>query len=166
MLAIRLQRTGRKGLAQYRVIVQEARLHPSSGRVVALLGSFDPHTKKATITKDKTEFYLSHGAQPSPRVVRLLTAEGISMPKWVETPPAKSKTIRNAEKLRKNRPAESAAPAEAPAESAEPAAEAETEATEAAEEQAETTADNTETSEPEATETATENESEQSEDKA
>jgi len=71
MLAIRLQRTGRSGHAQFRVIVQEARLSPKSGKVVALLGSYNPHTKQASVIKDKAEFYLNHGAQPSPRVVRL-----------------------------------------------------------------------------------------------
>ena len=35
MLAIRMQRTGRKGHAQFRVIVQESRRTPTSGNVVA-----------------------------------------------------------------------------------------------------------------------------------
>ena len=44
MLAIRMQRTGRKGHAMFRVVVQESRLTPTSGRVVAMLGSYDPHS--------------------------------------------------------------------------------------------------------------------------
>ena len=39
MLAIRLQRLGRKGLPVYRIAVQESQRHPSSGRVVAYVGS-------------------------------------------------------------------------------------------------------------------------------
>ena len=39
MLAIRLQRVGRQGYATYRLAVQEANRHPSSGRVVAYVGS-------------------------------------------------------------------------------------------------------------------------------
>ena len=39
MLAIRLQRLGRKAYPVYRVAVQEAQRHPSSGRVVAYVGS-------------------------------------------------------------------------------------------------------------------------------
>lgn len=116
MLAIRLQRTGRKGHAQFRVVVQDSRRTPSSGRVVALLGSFNPHTKTTTIDKEKAEFYLKNGAQPSERVVRLFKAEGIKLPSWVKLPANKERTTRNIEKLRKNRPAEVASE-EAPAES-------------------------------------------------
>lgn len=45
MLAIRMQRVGRKGHPEYRVVVQDARLTPSSGRVVARVGHYNPHTK-------------------------------------------------------------------------------------------------------------------------
>lgn len=112
MLAIRLQRTGRKGHAQFRVVVQDARLTPTSGKVVALLGNYNPHTKQAVLAKNKAEFYLSHGAQPSPRVARLLKAEGIRLPDWVKEPAQKERTVRNPEKLRKNRPADAEAPKE------------------------------------------------------
>lgn len=130
MLAIRMQRTGRKGHAQFRVVVQDSRRTPTSGRVVAALGHFNPHTKSAVIDKEKAAFYLDHGAQPSDRVARLLKSEGVKLPKWVKLTTAKQGTTRNAEKLRKNRPAEEAAPQEAAAD--EPAAEkAETPAKEA-----------------------------------
>ncbi len=118
MLAIRMQRTGRKKHAMFRVVVQESRVTPSSGKVVAYLGSYDPHTKAATLEKEKAAFYLEHGAQPSDRVVRLLTSEGVKLPTWVVAASKKTGTIKNAEKLRKNQPA---APKE---EVAEPAAEA------------------------------------------
>ena len=72
MLAIRLQRLGRKGYPVYRVAVQESQRHPSSGRVVAYVGSYNPHTKAVKLDKEKIEKYLSTGAQPSPRVVKLL----------------------------------------------------------------------------------------------
>jgi small subunit ribosomal protein S16 len=109
-----MQRTGRKGHAQFRIVVQDSRLTPTSGRYVALLGSYDPHAKTTTLVKDKAEFYLSHGAQPSDRVVRLFQAEGVKLPEWVKLPSTdKKRDIRNAEKLRKNQPKEEAAPAEA-----------------------------------------------------
>lgn len=111
MLAIRMQRLGRKGHPTYRIVVQDVRQTPSSGKYVALLGSYDPHTKQNTLVKDKAEFYLTHGAQPSERVARLLTAEGITLPSWVKQPSAHTRTVRNAEKLRKNQPAETEAPA-------------------------------------------------------
>ncbi len=113
MLAIRMQRTGRKGHAMFRVVVQESRLTPSSGRVVANLGSYDPHTKQTTLVKDKAAYYLSNGAQPSDRVARLLKKEGVKLPAWVKLEADKARKLRNPEKLRKNKPAEEKA-AEAP----------------------------------------------------
>ena len=83
MLAIRLQRVGRKGYPVYRVAVQEAQRHPSSGRVVAYVGSYNPHTKDATIQVELAQKYLDNGAQPSPRVVKLLKDGGVKLPKWV-----------------------------------------------------------------------------------
>jgi small subunit ribosomal protein S16 len=105
MLAIRLQRLGRKGYPVYRLAVQESQRHPSSGRVVAYVGSYDPHTKKATIQNDAAQKYLDNGAQPTPRVVKLLKDAGVKLPSWVkEFETTKQKTTRNAEKLRKNQP--------------------------------------------------------------
>lgn len=106
MLAIRMQRTGRKGHASFRVIVQDSRQAPNSGRVVAQIGHYDPHTKAASVNKDKATFYLEHGAQPSLRVARLFQGEGIKLPKWVVVGSEKTRDIRNPEKLRKNRPAD------------------------------------------------------------
>lgn len=119
MLAIRLQRIGRKGYPVYRLAVQESQRHPSSGRVVAYVGSYNPHTKEAKVQVEAAQKFLDNGAQPSPRVVRLLKDAGVKLPTWVKQPVSdKSKTIRNAEKLRKNQPkeepvAEEATPAEA-----------------------------------------------------
>jgi len=106
MLAIRLQRTGRKGHAQYRVVVQESRLTPTSGRVVYRLGNYDPHAKVLNIDKDKVGFYLEHGAQPSDRVARLLNNNGVKLPDWVAISQPIERKLRNPDKLRKNRPAE------------------------------------------------------------
>lgn len=113
-----MQRTGRKGHAMFRVVVQDSRLTPTSGKVVAMLGSYDPHAKTATIDKDMAAKFLGNGAQPSDRVVRLLTAEGLEMPKWVKTATAKTGAIRNPEKLRRNQPKEEAPAEEAAAEEA------------------------------------------------
>lgn len=118
MLAIRLQRTGRKGHAQYRVVVQDSRLTPTSGRVVYRLGNYDPHTKELNIDKEKVDFYLNNGAQPSDRVARLLQKNDVKLPSWVSVSEPVKRDIRNPEKLRKNRPAEE--PAEAPTDESTP----------------------------------------------
>ncbi len=106
MLSIRLQRTGRKGHAQYRVLVQDSRWSPTSGKFVAKLGHYNPHTKEAVIDKEKAQTFLANGAQPSDRVVKVFTAEKIELPSWVEQAGKKSKAIRNPEKLRRNQPKE------------------------------------------------------------
>ena len=120
MLAIRLQRIGRKGQPVYRVAVQEGHRHPSSGRVVAYVGSYNPHSKAVTFNTEKVLFYLKNGAQPTPRVVRLLASEKVELPAWVkqQTESGKKRAIRNPEKLRKNQPKKEEAPKEAPAEEA------------------------------------------------
>jgi small subunit ribosomal protein S16 len=110
MLAIRMQRLGRKGHPTYRVVVQDVRQAPTSGKYVAHLGSYDPHTKTSTLVKDKAQFYLDHGAHPSDRVAQLFSAEGIKLPTWVQEPTKHSRATRNPEKLRKNQPAEAATP--------------------------------------------------------
>lgn len=114
MLAIRLQRIGRQGYPVYRVAVQESQRHPSSGRVVAYVGAYNPHTKEVKLDTDKVEFYLKNGAQPTPRVVKLLSDQKVKLPDWVKVADGKKAgKIRNAEKLRKNQPKEEPAP-EAP----------------------------------------------------
>lgn len=114
MLAIRMQRTGRKGHAMFRVVVQDSRLTPTSGRVVAQLGHYDPHAKTVVIDKEQAAVFLSNGAQPSDRVARMLQKEGVKLPDWVTISANKNRSLKNAEKLRSNQP-KVEAPAEEPA---------------------------------------------------
>jgi small subunit ribosomal protein S16 len=134
MLTIRMQRTGRKGHAQFRVVVQDSRRTPTSGKIVAALGHYNPHSKTAVVDKEKAAFYLEHGAQPSERVARLLQTEGVKLPEWVKLSAAKKRDTRHPEKLRRNQPKEETPTpepeSEVPAEAAEvpveePAAESE-----------------------------------------
>jgi len=113
-----MQRTGRKAKASFRIVVQDSRFTPTSGRIVAQLGHYDPHTKEVVVDSKKAEHYLTNGAQPSERVVRLFQAQKIAMPDWVDRPRTdRAGKIRHAEKLRRNQPKE------AVQETAEPAAE-------------------------------------------
>lgn len=116
MLVIRMQRTGRKGHAQFRVVVQDSRRTPTSGKIVAQVGTYDPHTKQIVLNKERAEHYLNNGAQPSPRVVLVLKAEGIKLPAWVKDASKKEGKIRNPEKLRRNQPKEETPKEETPAE--------------------------------------------------
>ncbi|MBR3233251.1 30S ribosomal protein S16 [Candidatus Saccharibacteria bacterium] len=120
MLAIRLQRNGRTHYPVYRIIVQEAQRHPLSGRIVAEVGSYNPHTKEVVLDKETVKKYLSNGAQPSGRVIRILKSQKVTLPKWVKVAPEKSAKAKHADKLRKNQPKEET-PAEAPASEESPA---------------------------------------------
>ena len=137
MLVIRLQRTGRSGHAQFRIVVQDSRRTPTSGKIVAQVGTYNPHSKEVVLDKERAQHYVDHGAQPSDRVVLILKKEGIKLPKWVKLPAKQESKIRHPEKLRRNRPEEpkeepkEEAPAEAPAEDL--AAEADAPAEKAAE---------------------------------
>ena len=111
MLAIRMQRVGRKGHAMYRIAVQESQRHPSSGRVIAYVGTFDPHTKDTKIQVDVAQKYLDNGAQPTTRVAKMLEAAGVKLPSWVVKTTAKSKSVKNTDKLRKNQQKEEVAEA-------------------------------------------------------
>ena len=140
MLAIRLQRLGRKAYPVYRLAVQESQRHPSSGRVVAYVGSYNPHTKAASINVEEAQKFLDNGAQPSPRVVKLFKEAGVKLPSWVKQfEGGKTGVVRNADKLRRNQPKVEAEPvveepvAEAPVEEPAVEAEAETPAEEVAE---------------------------------
>ncbi|MBQ2660280.1 30S ribosomal protein S16 [Candidatus Saccharibacteria bacterium] len=123
MLAIRMQRNGRVHAPVYRIVVQESQRHPLSGRVVAEVGNYNPETKKVVLDKEKIEFYLKNGAQPSSRVAFIFKKEKIALPKWYKEAPKKSAKPKHADKLRKNQPKEEvveAAPeTEAPAAPAE-----------------------------------------------
>ena len=83
MLALRLQRTGRKKVSNYRVIAQEHRFQPTSGKIVAYLGHYNPHTKEAELETEQIEKYLSSGARPSDAAAKLFKAQGIKLPDWV-----------------------------------------------------------------------------------
>jgi small subunit ribosomal protein S16 len=111
MLAIRLQRHGRKGYAHYRFIVQDSRRSPYSGRVVAQIGHYNPHSKDVKLDKEKVKFYLDNGAHPSQTVAKILKSEKVRLPGWVEKPSNKKRSTKSPEKLRKNQ-AQSSEPAE------------------------------------------------------
>lgn len=111
MLSLRLQRVGRKKNAQYRLIAQEHSLQPTSGKVAAYLGHYNPHTKKAELKKEEIETFLGNGAQPTNRVAILLKNEGVKLPKWVEIKQYNKKS-KQPEEEKPEAPAEPAAEAE------------------------------------------------------
>jgi len=70
---IRLSRIGKKKHPFYRVVVTE-KTRPRNGRFVEIVGTYDPQKKPATvqIDKERVEYWLGKGAQPSDTVRSLL----------------------------------------------------------------------------------------------
>ncbi len=93
----------------FRMVVQDSKRTPTSGKVVAQLGSYDPHAKNLILDKEKATKFLMNGAQPSDRVARLMQLNGIELPSWVKLVANKERAVRNADKRRSTTPA---APAE------------------------------------------------------
>jgi small subunit ribosomal protein S16 len=81
MLAIKLQRIGKKHQPSFRVVVAEKR-SKLGGPPVEQLGTYDPRTKIVMVEKERVEYWLKVGAKPTPTVHNLLVKTGaISGPK-------------------------------------------------------------------------------------
>jgi len=79
---IRLTRIGKKKQPFYRVIAIESS-NPRDGKTLEILGTYDPRQAPILfdIKKDRVQYWLSVGAQPSDTVARLLgNAEVIPKP--------------------------------------------------------------------------------------
>jgi small subunit ribosomal protein S16 len=131
MLAIKLQRIGKKHQPSYRVVVAEKRSKMAAPPVEDL-GSYNPFTKATTVKKERVSHWVKMGAQPTTTAHNLLVKEGaivapkktVKMPKAVTKAPVEEKAATPAVEL-----AENASIAEVAAESA-PVAEAEAPAVE------------------------------------
>lgn len=78
MLTIRLSRTGRENLQQFRLLVQEKARHPKSGKYIEIVGSYNPTDpeNKLIFKSDRITHFLKNGAEPSNTVARLLIKSG------------------------------------------------------------------------------------------
>ena len=73
MLKIRLRRVGAKKRPSYRIVVADARA-ARDGAFVEQVGHYDPKTDPPSIVIDteKTDDWISKGAQPTDSVARLI----------------------------------------------------------------------------------------------
>lgn len=76
MLTIRLNRTGKKNRASFRVVLQEKTKAPNH-RHVEVLGSHDPHSKTTVLRGERILYWIGMGAQASDSVHNLLVREGV-----------------------------------------------------------------------------------------
>jgi small subunit ribosomal protein S16 len=131
-LKIRLARGGTKKRPYYRIVVADTR-SPRDGKFIEKVGTHNPMLPKddenrLTFVKDRIEYWLSVGAQPTDRVARFLLTIGIGDWKHGNNPnrakPGQKAQERVAEKAQAVEAAKAAAaeaaaaPAEAPAEEA------------------------------------------------
>ncbi|WP_419946882.1 30S ribosomal protein S16 [Candidatus Poriferisodalis sp.] len=74
---LRLKRTGKKKQPSYRIVAVDSR-KPRDGRVLEVIGAYDPRQEPSSISivKERAVHWLSHGAQPSETVSKLLTISG------------------------------------------------------------------------------------------
>jgi small subunit ribosomal protein S16 len=78
LLKIRLRRTGAKKQPSYRLVVAESTA-PRDGTFLEILGHYNPLTTPTTfvIKEERVRAWLQRGAQPTERVARLLSTQGI-----------------------------------------------------------------------------------------
>lgn len=79
MVKIRLTRTGRKNYHTFRVVAADTK-SPRDGRFLEVLGHYDPHKdgdEKCVIKRERVEYWLGKGAQPSHTVWTLLRKQGL-----------------------------------------------------------------------------------------
>ena len=136
-LKIRLSRGGAKKRPFYKIVVAEA-LSPRDGKFIERLGSYNPmvakdHAERLVLDVERAKYWLSKGAQPTLRVAKMLSSDGL-----VKAPVIRDQPIKSAPgKKRQEREAEAAEKSAVPAEaSAEVAATEEAPAVEAQAEEA------------------------------
>lgn len=81
MVTLRFSRTGRKHVVLFRLVATE-HTHPRDGRFIEILGHYDPRKKdskeKLVFDRERVEYWLGKGAQPSNTVWTLLRKQGIN----------------------------------------------------------------------------------------
>ncbi|MCH7808475.1 MAG: 30S ribosomal protein S16 [Planctomycetes bacterium] len=80
MVRIRLKRVGRRHRPAYRLAAVDSR-RPRDSRVIEELGSYDPinavEEKQVVLKRERIEYWLSVGAQPSDTVRQILQKHGV-----------------------------------------------------------------------------------------
>tara|TARA_R110002020_G_scaffold22372_67_gene75652 strand:+ start:8886 stop:9290 length:405 start_codon:yes stop_codon:yes gene_type:complete len=129
-MKIRLARGGSNKRPFYRIVAADSRM-PRDGRFIEKLGTYNPllpkdSEERVKMDMERVQYWLSHGAQPTDRVARMLEAAGVKE-KTERNNPNKAKPGKKATERAEEKAAKVAAAAEA---AAAPAEEAPAEATE------------------------------------
>ena len=94
MVAIRLQRIGKKNRPSYRVVASDSS-KDLYGKQLEILGNYDPIAQPKTINlkPERIKYWLSVGAKPSATVHNLLVSHGIIAGKKVRSWKPKKKKL-------------------------------------------------------------------------
>jgi small subunit ribosomal protein S16 len=75
MVKIRLSRKGKKKVPFYRIVVIDSK-KARDGKFIERVGHYDPRSKELTLKRDRIEYWISKGAQPTNTVAKLIAKEG------------------------------------------------------------------------------------------
>lgn len=117
-LKLRLARRGTKKRPFYHIVAADSHA-ARDGKYIEKLGIFDPllgktDEKRVQFDVERVKHWLSKGAQPTDRVARFLTAQGLANWKHGDNP-QKAKPKAKAQERAKERAEKAAAGAQAPA---------------------------------------------------
>lgn len=77
MLTIRLHRIGKTNQPSFKIVVVDKRISAAAGKFCEEIGSINRVNKQTKIDKDRANYWLSKGAQPSPTVNNIFISEKI-----------------------------------------------------------------------------------------
>lgn len=83
MLVIRFFRIGKKNQPSFKIVVTDKRRPSVGGRFIEEVGFYNPLTKEKFLRRERFQYWLSKGAQPSPTVHNLLVEEKIIQDKKI-----------------------------------------------------------------------------------
>lgn len=109
MLVIRLFRVGKKNQPSFKIVVTDKKNPPRGGRFVEQVGFYNPLTKEKTLNKERIQYWLSQGAQPSDTIHNLLVKEGILEAKKISVHKKPKKKEEKTEEKPAEKPAETKA---------------------------------------------------------
>ena len=74
MVKIRLTRIGKNKVPIYRVVVIDSK-KARDGEYIEKVGHYDPRRKELRLDRDRIEYWISKGAQPTNTVAKLIAKE-------------------------------------------------------------------------------------------
>jgi small subunit ribosomal protein S16 len=116
MLTIRLQRTGKKNQADFRIVLAEKK-SPVNKKFTEVLGSYNPRKKNFQVKEDRVKYWIGQHVELSPTIHNLFVTKNLLQA-------TKVKAFSTPKKAAEEKPADAASTAAAPAAGEETPAEA------------------------------------------